>query len=148
MDQPSAFLNVERSVTGRTWTDRLDPAGQRQSAAIAQTLEVSDVLARILAGRGVTAHEAADYLNPTIRSLMPEPYRLVDMESLAGRLAAAIRAGERIALFGDYDVDGACAVAVVLRYLRHFGLEPLVHIPDRIFEGYGPNIPAMDALIA
>ena len=148
MEQTPAFLNVERSITGRRWTDRLDVMAQRQSAAIAQTLGIPDVLARILAGRGVGTAEAADYLNPTIRALMPEPYSLVDMEALAARLARAIGDGERIALFGDYDVDGACSVALLVRYLRHFGIAPLVHIPDRLFEGYGPNIPAIDALIA
>src|SRR5690606_40821972 len=101
----------------------------------AQPLGIPDVLARILAARGVGAADAADYLNPTIRALMPEPYSLVDMEPLAARLAAAIEDGERIALFGDYDVDGACSVALLVRYLRHFGLAPLVHLPYRIYQG-------------
>ncbi len=70
------------------------------------------------------------------------------MDKLAARLAQAITDNEAVALFGDYDVDGACSSALMARYLRHFGIDAPVHIPDRIFEGYGPNIAAMDKLIA
>ena len=141
------FLNVERSVTGRPWIDRLDDAGARLAKAIAQRSEISEILARILAGRGVGADDADRFLNPTLRELMPDPSTLTGMDGLAERLAAAIESGEGIALFGDYDVDGACSVALMARYLRHFGLEPEIYIPDRIFEGYGPNIGAIDRLI-
>ena len=91
--------------------------------------------------------DAENYLEPTIRGLMPDPSTLTAMDALAERLAKAITDNEPIALFGDYDVDGACSCALMARYLRHFGIEPQVHIPDRIFEGYGPNIAAMDKLI-
>ncbi len=91
--------------------------------------------------------DAEIWLDPTIRVLMPDPSTLAAMDDLAARLARAIADNESIALFGDYDVDGACSCALMTRYLRHFGLEPQVHIPDRIFEGYGPNIAAMDRLI-
>jgi len=141
------FLGVSRSVTGRTWTDRLDEDGRRAAQTIAQRLELTDVLSRVLAGRGVTAEGAAAFLSPTIRELMPNPSLLLDMDTAAERLAQAIAGRERIALFGDYDVDGACSCALMTRYLRSFGIEPIVYIPDRIFEGYGPNIPAIDRLI-
>jgi single-stranded-DNA-specific exonuclease len=108
---------------------------------------VPDILARILAGRGVDIDSVASYLEPTIRNLMPDPSTLTDMDALAERLAKAITDNESIALFGDYDVDGASSCALMVRYLAHFGLEVPVHIPDRIFEGYGPNIGAMDKLI-
>jgi len=142
-----AFLDVETSVTGRRWVDRLDAATTRTAQAIAQRTDFSEILARILAGRGVQLDEAETYLVPTIRDLMPDPSRLTDMDRLADRLARAITDTESVALFGDYDVDGASACALMSRYLGHFGLTPQVHIPDRIFEGYGPNIAAMDKLI-
>lgn len=148
MAEPRApFLDVERSVTGRRWADRLDPATTRIAQAISQRTELSEILARILAARGVGIDAAEQFLSPTIRDLMPDPSSLTDMDALADRLASAILGREPMALFGDYDVDGAASAALMLRYLRHFGLEPPVHIPDRIFEGYGPNIPAMDRLI-
>ena len=141
------FLNVTSSVTGRTWVDRLDDAQLRTAQAITQRSEISEIVARIIAARGVGIEEAAEYLNPTIRGLMPDPSSLADMDKLAARLVQAITNNEKVALFGDYDVDGASACALMSRYLRHFGLTPDVHIPDRIFEGYGPNNAAMDKLI-
>src|SRR5690606_2840717 len=112
-----------------------------------QQTGLPEILARIVAGRGVTVEGAESFVTPTIRDLMPDPSTLAGMDALAERLAAAIERGETIGLFGDYDVDGACSVALMVRYLRHFGLEPLIHIPDRIFEGYGPNAAAIDGLI-
>lgn len=141
------FLDVTQSVTGRAWVDRLDLAGTRLAGAIAQKSGISDILARILAGRGVELDAAGLYLEPTIRALMPDPSTLTDMDALAERIAKAIADTESIALFGDYDVDGASSCALMVRFLGHFGITPQVHIPDRIFEGYGPNIAAMDKLI-
>lgn len=146
-ETPRLFLDVERSISGRSWIDRLDEAGTRLAGAIAQRADLPEILARILAGRGVGADEAETFLVPTIRDLMPDPSTLTDMDRLAERLARAIVDGENIALFGDYDVDGACSCALMLRYLRQLGLDPQVYIPDRIFEGYGPNIAAIDKLI-
>lgn len=147
LDSPRFFLDVERSVTGRPWVERLDAAAARTALAISQRTRLSEILARVVAARGVGLEEAEAYLQPTIRDLMPDPSLLADMDVAAARLAAAITDNEPIALFGDYDVDGACACALVTRYLRHFGLSPQIHIPDRIFEGYGPSIAAMDKLI-
>jgi single-stranded-DNA-specific exonuclease len=141
------FLDVHQSLTGRAWVDRLDAGTGRIAAAIGQRSGLSEILARILAGRGVEIEEAELFLAPTIRELMPDPSTISDMDALADRLAAAITNGEQVALFGDYDVDGACSCALLIRYLRHFGIEPQVHIPDRIFEGYGPSIAAVDKLI-
>ncbi|MGN6102445.1 MAG: single-stranded-DNA-specific exonuclease RecJ [Devosia sp.] len=146
-ESPRFFLDVERSVSGRGWVDRLDAGTSRIAAAISQRSNVSEIMARILAGRGVGIEEAEQFLNPTLRDLMPDPSSLTDMDALVERLARAIENRERIALFGDYDVDGACACALVVRYLRHFGIEPEVYIPDRLFEGYGPNTPAVERLI-
>jgi single-stranded-DNA-specific exonuclease len=142
------FLGVERSICGRVWRDRLDERGQARALAIAQRHDLPELLARILAGRGVEVDEVASFLDPTVRALMPDPNVLVDMSAAATRLADAVTRGETVAIFGDYDVDGATAAATLGRYLRHCGLRPLIHIPDRLFEGYGPNTEAIRALAA
>jgi single-stranded-DNA-specific exonuclease len=141
------FLDVARSLSGRGWVDRLGEAETRIAQAITQRTGISEILGRILAARGVPIEHAEEYLNPTIRGLMPDPSSLADMDRLAARLVQAITNNEKVALFGDYDVDGAASCALMSRYLRHFGLDPDVYIPDRIFEGYGPNIAAIDKLI-
>ena len=144
-DREQYFLGVEKSATGRAWRDRLDERGQARALAIAQRHGLPEMLARVLAGRGVEADEVEAFLDPSIKRLMPDPHTLTDMETAAARLAHAIIQGESVAIFGDYDVDGATASALLCRYLRHCGLDPLVHIPDRIFEGYGPNVDAIRA---
>ena len=142
-DSERFFLGVEKSATGRSWRDRLDERGQARALAIAQRAGVPELLARVLAGRGVEADAVAAYLDPSIRTLMSDPHGLTDMQAAAARLAHAVIRGESVAIFGDYDVDGATASALLARYLRHCGLDPIVHIPDRIFEGYGPNVDAI-----
>jgi single-stranded-DNA-specific exonuclease len=147
LDQDAtAFLGVERSVTGRRWRARLDGDGERAALALAQAHGLSDLLARVLAGRGVTSGSLEAHLRPALRTMMPDPSCLTDMDRAAERLAEAVQRGESIALFGDYDVDGATSVAVVARFLIGLGCTPIIHIPDRIFEGYGPNIQAIRAL--
>ncbi len=141
------FLNVKNSANNKSWVDRLDLEGARLAKAISQTTGISEIVARILAGRGVGQEEAEIFLNPTLRDLMPDPSILTDMDNLSARIAKAIINKEKIALFGDYDVDGACSVALLQRFLAHFDIETIVHIPDRIFEGYGPNDAAMDSFI-
>ena len=137
------FLGVERSLTGRAWRERLDGRGSARALAIAQRYGVDELLARIIAGRDVDVDQVDSFLDPTIKRLMPDPYTLTDMEAAATRIADGITRGESIAIFGDYDVDGATASALLSRYLRHCGLDPIIHIPDRIFEGYGPNVDAI-----
>jgi single-stranded-DNA-specific exonuclease len=137
------FLGVEKSASGRAWRDRLDERGQARALTIAQRSGVPELLARVLAGRGVEPDEVAAYLDPSIKRLMADPHNLTDMEVACARLAQAVIHGESVAIFGDYDVDGATASALLARYLRHCGLDPIVHIPDRIFEGYGPNVDAI-----
>ena len=143
-----SFLGVEQSATGRAWRDRLDARGQERALAIAQRHELPELLARILAGRGIEADAAASFLDPTVRGLMPDPSVLADMPVAAARLADAVTRGESIAIFGDYDVDGATSAAVLARFLRHAGIDPIIHIPDRLFEGYGPNVEAIRMLAA
>ena len=152
MEQPvdpvqRAFLGVERSVSGNRWVSRLDQAGQNRALAIAQTHGLPELIARVLAGRGVGQDEAMAFLDPTIRGLMPDPHLLTDCEKAAQRLLHAIRKGETVAIFGDYDVDGAASSALLYRFLTHFGVPASIYIPDRIFEGYGPNPTAINQLI-
>ncbi|OEC98924.1 MULTISPECIES: single-stranded-DNA-specific exonuclease RecJ [Rhizobium] len=142
-----AFLGVERSVSGNRWVSRLDQAGQNRALAIAQTHGLPELIARVLAGRGVGQDEAMAFLDPTIRGLMPDPHLLTDCEKAAQRLLHAIRKGETVAIFGDYDVDGAASSALLYRFLTHFGVPASIYIPDRIFEGYGPNPTAINQLI-
>ena len=142
------FLGVDRSATGRVWRDRLDDRGSARSLAIAQRHGVPDLLARILAGRDVDIDGVDSFLDPTIKGLMPDPDVVVDMKAAADRIARAVVRSEVIAIFGDYDVDGATSSALLASFLRLAGSEPLIHIPDRIFEGYGPNVDAIQALKA
>ncbi|GIL00338.1 MAG: single-stranded-DNA-specific exonuclease [Alphaproteobacteria bacterium] len=146
VDGERPFLGVERSVLGQFWRERLDQRGRNTALAIAQSGAMPELVARVLAGRGVGAEEAAAFLAPAIRDLMPDPSRLTDMDRAAARIAAAIARGERVAIFGDYDVDGAASGALLARFLRHHGLEPEIYIPDRIFEGYGPSPEAIAEL--
>jgi len=143
-----AFLGVERSALGRQWRPRLDGPGEARALAIAQLHGTGDFLSRVLAGRGVTPEAAEDYLDPTLRKLLPDPYVLQDMEEAASLIAQAVERREKIAIFGDYDVDGACSAALLADDLKACGTSCVVHIPDRIFEGYGPNLKAIESLAA
>lgn len=141
-----AFLGVDASLTGRRWADRLGESGSRTALAIAQSQNIPDLVARVLAGRGVSAGDAAAFLDPTVRALMPDPQVLTDMEAAAERIADAVMAGEAITIFGDYDVDGASSAALLARFLRHQGVDARIYIPDRLFDGYGPNVEAIGML--
>ncbi len=146
MTERRLFLGVENSATGRAWRDRLDERGAARALAIAQRHELPELLARIIAGRNIETDAVAAFLDPTIKHAMPDPHVLTAMREAAERIADAVARGETVAIFGDYDVDGATSAALLARYLRQCGLEPIIHIPDRLFEGYGPNIEAVRAL--
>jgi single-stranded-DNA-specific exonuclease len=141
-------LGVARAMSGRAWRARLDEAGARRALAIAQAHGMPDLMARILASRDLDVPNCAAYLSPTLRGLMPDPDVLTDMQAAVDRLARAISAGERVAVLGDYDVDGAAAAALVVDYLRAAGLDPAIHIPDRLVDGYGPSLDAVRGLAA
>ncbi|CDX24513.1 Single-stranded-DNA-specific exonuclease RecJ [Mesorhizobium plurifarium] len=142
------FLDVRQSATGVSWEHRLTERQDMAALAIAQGHGVPDIVARVLAGRGVSVEQTGRFLDPTIRELLPNPASLTDMEKAAARLADAIVAGEKVAIFGDYDVDGAASSALLKRFLTHFSVPSEIYIPDRIFEGYGPNPEAMRELIS
>ncbi|KRE07536.1 single-stranded-DNA-specific exonuclease RecJ [Bosea sp. Root381] len=142
------FLGVSSSALDRPWRDRLDAAGLGRAEALSQREGIPDILARLLAGRGVEPNEAALYLEPKLRDLLPDPATLVDMAAAAARLAQAVVAREQVAIFGDYDVDGACSAALLAGFLTEAGARPRIHIPDRLIEGYGPNSEAIRQLAA
>ena len=141
VDDPGSFLGVERSLLGRRWRAR--EADERAVMALAQRLELPEPVARALVGRGVSAEAAPDFLAPTLRALLPDPFHLLDMERAAKRLADAVAAREPIAVFGDYDVDGATSSALLQRFFSAVGAPLRIYIPDRLKEGYGPNAPAL-----
>ena len=140
-----AFLNVAASLTGRRWTGP-DPAQDRLAEGMAQQTRLPLPLCRVLAARGVSPEDAPAFLAPSLRDLMPDPLTLKDMAPAADRLLQAVARKERIAIFADYDVDGGSSAALLLTWLRHFNLQATLYIPDRIDEGYGPNVPAMAQL--
>jgi single-stranded-DNA-specific exonuclease len=142
----ASVLNVERSARGYRWVERLDPARAQIATAIAQVHALPELLGRVLAARGAETATVSRYLDPSLRTLLPDPAGLRDMERATERFAKAVRAGEPIALFGDYDVDGAASVALVARYLRAHGRGAVTYIPDRLTEGYGPSAEALRAL--
>ncbi len=142
MGDGMAFLGVERSASGRRWRLR-GIADDSAVAAIATQLAVPDILARLLTQRGVGLEEAARFLSPRLRDQLPDPAHLKDMDHAVERLVRAIRDGEKIVVFGDYDVDGATSAALLLRFLAAVGAEGGLYVPDRMREGYGPNAPAL-----
>jgi single-stranded-DNA-specific exonuclease len=144
--ESEAFSGIEHSVTGRRWT--LRNIDERAALAMSQALGISDIAARALTGRGIGIEDAEQFLNPTLKDLLPDPSRFIDMDKAAVRLADAVVNSEKVALFADYDVDGATSSAVLARFLRHAGMEPVVYIPDRIKEGYGPSVAALQGLAA
>ncbi len=143
----SAFLGVARSVRGLQWRERIDEADLNLAIAISQQHDLPELLGRVLAARGVGLDDVPVVLDPTIKALMPDPSVVQDMDKAAARLADAIIAREPVAVFGDYDVDGAASVALLHRFLAHHGLGCRVYIPDRLFEGYGPNPAAIEGLV-
>ena len=123
-EQPKAFLGVERSITGRRWTPRLQT--DRMAQAISQAINVSDIMGRILAARGVLPETAAGFLEPTLRDLMPPAAHMMDVDAGASRLADAVMSGEAIGLIGDYDVDGMTSSALMVDFLSAAGVQLLI----------------------
>ncbi|WP_428661355.1 single-stranded-DNA-specific exonuclease RecJ [Reyranella sp.] len=139
--QRAAFLGIEHSLTGRRWAERL--GDERIALAMAQRHGLPDAICRLLAAREVGLDDVPDFLEPTLRKFLPDPLHLRDMDLAVARLVRAVQQGERIVVFGDYDVDGATSSALLLRFFRSVGGSIGVYIPDRRKEGYGPNAPAL-----
>ncbi len=139
-----AFLGIERSLGGKRWRPRLE--NERGALAISQQLGLPEVLGRVLAARGVQPSDAEAFLDPRLRDLLPDPSHLIDMDRAVERIVAAINGGERIGVFGDYDVDGAASTSLLAKFFAAIGRDVDVYIPDRIREGYGPNSAALRKL--
>ncbi|MGB4867189.1 MAG: single-stranded-DNA-specific exonuclease RecJ [Hyphomicrobium sp.] len=144
----SAYMGVTQSARGFRWQERLaTPADHALATAISQHHGLPDLMGRVLAARGVGLDDVPVFLDPALKSLMPDPSTLRDMDKCAARIADAIEASAPVAIFGDYDVDGACSSALLARFLDHHGTPARIYIPDRIFEGYGPNAAAIETLV-
>jgi single-stranded-DNA-specific exonuclease len=138
-------LGVASSLSGRRWLWRTGE--ERIAAGIAQRLDLPEIVSRLLAARGIGIDDAADFLEPTLRVLLPDPSALAGMDIAADRIADAVRRQETVAVFGDYDVDGACSAALMVSFFRALGCVVHHHVPDRITEGYGPNASALRSLV-
>lgn len=143
-----AFLRVESSAKGLRWVERLAPGYENTAVSIAQEYGIPDILARILAARGIAPDKVPEYLSPTLKSLMPDPSNLQDMDVATERFTKATRNKEPIAIFGDYDVDGASSVSLIRKFLIAHNHDAQFYIPDRTLEGYGPSITAFEQLVA
>jgi single-stranded-DNA-specific exonuclease len=140
-----AFLGVENSLSGRRWVG-LTVEQDRMAEAISQSSGHPRALCQTLARLGVAPDDVDGYLTPALRDLLPDPSTLIDMDKAAARVVQAIDARQRVAIFADYDVDGATSATQLIYWLRAFGIDPTLYVPDRIDEGYGPNDEAMSAL--
>ena len=128
-----APLSVTRSILGQPWRWRGLATDQRDG------FEADDLVTQLLMARGVGREALDQHRTPTIRGFMPDPSIFRHMDVAAERLAAAVLGGEKVTIFGDYDVDGATSAALLIRLLRGLGLDPQAYIPDRLMEGYGPS---------
>lgn len=130
-------FGVTRSFTGRRW--RLADVDETAAETLVRATGVSPAVARLLAGRAVAAADVRDYLQPTLKRYLPDPSVLKDMDKAVARTVRAIESGERIAIWGDYDVDGSASTALLSEFLAAVGVAARIYIPDRMTEGYGPN---------
>lgn len=137
-------LTVECSALGKRWA--FTPYDARHAAGISQSYGLPELLGRLLSARDIAFDAVPVFLEPTLKNSLPDPSRLKDMDVAAKRIADAIVKGEKVAVFGDYDVDGATSSALLRKYFRALGQDVRLYIPDRIAEGYGPNATAMEKL--
>jgi len=141
-DQP--VFGVEASFSGKRWLQR--PYDERAALGLAQQHDLPEIVGRLISARGIGADEVSAYLEPKLSTYLPDPAHLLDMDKTVDRLVEAVRNKQKIAVFGDYDVDGATSSALLTRYFRAIGQDIRVYIPDRLKEGYGPSVPALDLL--
>jgi single-stranded-DNA-specific exonuclease len=144
MNDSPAFLGIAQSVGGKYWRARGED--DRVGLALSQRFDLPEAVGRIMAARGVSLDQAETFLNPALKDQLPDPSHLNDMDVAAARLVDAVRNGETIGVFGDYDVDGATSSALLSRFFAAAGGRTRIYIPDRLKEGYGPNAPALKAL--
>ena len=138
------FLDVARSLTGRRWRARL--GDERLALSLAQRTGLTEMVARVIAARGIGADDVESFLSPTLKAMLPDPALLHDMDRAVARTLQAIQAGESVGVFADYDVDGATSAALLVRFFASLGRTLQVYVPDRLREGYGPNAGGLEAL--
>lgn len=140
----AAFLGVDRSFSGRKWIARA--CDERLVLALSQRHGLPDILARSLAARGIGLEEAPQFLEPKLRDFLPDPSLFKAMDAAVQRFVDAVQRNEKMAIWGDYDVDGATSSALLIRFAHALGIELRLYVPDRLREGYGPNTPALQKL--
>lgn len=140
------LLNVDSSLMQSRWVT--PPVMQSDVEQIARKHGLPEIVARLIVARKIEASKIEAFLDPKLSRDFPDPFTLQGMTALADDLAQAIMAGKKIAVFGDFDVDGATSTAILVRFLRHCGVDARFYIPDRLKEGYGPNINALSKLRA
>jgi len=133
--------NFGKSVLGYEWKQR--NYDSRLALTIAQKLDKSHILSKLLAIKELALEEIENFLTPTIRHSLPDPFLLLDMKVAVEKIIWAIKNQKKIVVFGDYDVDGATSSALLKRFFKMCGIEIQIYIPDRILEGYGPNAEAL-----
>jgi single-stranded-DNA-specific exonuclease len=138
------FLDVKKSVLGKCW--KLRSYDDMLGLTLSQSLNIPEILCRLLAARGFGVSAAQDYLSPSLKKVLPDPSTFKDMDLATARLIKAIHNCEKIAVLGDYDVDGATSSALLARFFAQLGIKVRIYIPDRIEEGYGPNCGAFELL--
>ncbi len=140
----SSQLDIQRSLMNARW--RFQDAADDVVENLKRRHELPEIIARLLVSRGVEAEAVTSFLKPALRNDFPDPFALTGMEALAKDVAVRVENNKKISVFADFDVDGATSAAVLVRFLRHFGLKPDLYIPDRLNEGYGPNAGALKTL--
>ena len=140
-----SYLGIEKSILANKWIGP-DPEQERNQEKLFQETDLPIELCAVLSRLNVSSNSAASYLDPTLRELMPEPAKLKDMTKAAKRILRAAKSCEKVAIFADYDVDGGCSAALLIDWFRFFNVECTLYVPDRIKEGFGPNIEALQLL--
>ena len=140
-----SYLGIEKSILGKQW---IGPSAEqeRNQEKLFQETGLPIALCAVLSRLNVGANSVEQYLEPTLRELMPEPAKLKDMTKAAERILHAAKTGEKVAIFADYDVDGGCSAALLIDWFRFFNIECTLYVPDRVKEGFGPNIKALQLL--
>ena len=139
------ILQGFNSYTDSKW--QVKTFDERQAELISQKFEVSNLIAKLFSIRNISIDDIASYLNPTLKDNIPDPNLLMDMDKACERILTALKGNEKIAIFGDYDVDGSTSTSCLIRYFKLLGIEVIYHIPDRFTEGYGPNKEAFQKFI-
>ncbi len=137
-------MENNQSVLGLTWQQK--EFDERFALMLQQKFDLPNALAKIIATKNIALDDIENFLNPTIKATLPDPFGLLDMEAAVVHVINAIKGKKKITIFADYDVDGATSSALLRRFFREIGVAVEIYVPDRILEGYGPNSQALLAL--